>query len=281
MPELPEVETIRRQLQRSLGGGRIEELEVLRAGVVISAGGVTPASLAGAPLGRVRRRGKLLILEAGERILLLHLRMTGHPEVLRERRPGKHTHFILRGQDRRGKAFFLHFHDPRRFGRLWLLPAAGVEEIPPLCRVGRDALAVTPREFRALLSSCRGPLKPFLLDQGRVAGIGNIYADEILHRCGLHPLTPAASLGPERALILHGTMREVLRRAIQRGGSSVRDYVQATGERGSFQEEHSVYGRRGKPCPACATPVRRITLGGRGTHYCPSCQPKPRGGRKP
>jgi formamidopyrimidine-DNA glycosylase len=276
MPELPEVETIRRRLDGLLSGGVVEGVEVLRPDILRETRPAALRALVGERLHGVRRMGKLLLVEIGDRFLVFHLKMTGRFSLLPNREPERHTHLIVRGRDRDGQPFFLNFTDPRRFGRVSLLATAGAEGRAPLNRLGPDALTVGRDVFIALIRSSRRRVKEILLDQARLAGVGNIYADEALHRSRIHPASPGSSLTGRRAARLHMAVGEVLREALERGGSSIRDYLDPCGEPGSFQDEHRVYGRTGEPCRTCATPVRRVTLGGRGTHFCPRCQPPPR-----
>ncbi len=275
MPELPEVETICRQLKRHLEGGLITRLRLARPDILRGAPERALASVLGRRIEKVSRRGKLVRLGlSGGRLLVFHLKMTGRLVVGPERRPDKHNHLLVTVGGA-GGACQLHFDDPRRFGRIWLLPSAGAEEMPPFLNLGPDALAVTRPDLAARLGASSRRLKPLLLDQKIVAGLGNIYADEILHRTGIHPLTRGRDLTAAKAAALWRNMRLVLRHAIRRGGSSVRDYVDPSGRRGSFQLEHAVYRREGLPCPRCPGTVRRIVVGGRGTYFCPRCQRPP------
>lgn len=272
MPELPEVETIRRSLAPRLLGRKIERLEVFLPKAV---SGLPPDDaarrLAGQVIGGLRRRGKYLLLEmASGDCLAFHLRMTGRL-VLKEgkepREPHTHLVFTLAGGNE------LRYVDMRKFGGFhYLTPGA---EVPRgLAELGPEPLSggFTPEILERILSGRRGPLKSVLLDQRRLAGIGNIYADEILHRAGLRPERAADSLNPAEIARLHGKIREVLAEGIAHRGTTRRDYVDGDGRPGEYQERLRVYGRSGNSCPGCGTPIERTVVGGRGTHYCPRCQ---------
>ncbi len=272
MPELPEVEIIRRQLERELAGARITDCEVLLPRLVTYP---TPLGYRRGLKGRrvlaVRRRGKYLLLELeGGRELVVHLGMTGSllfsPPY--EERP-RHTHLVFHLEDGRD----LLYVDPRTFGETALLRKGGRRPLRGLHNLGPEPLAedFDPASLSsALRGRCR--VKSALMDQSRIAGIGNIYADEALHRAGISPLRRACDLTPGETARLHAALREVLAEAIARGGSSVSDYVDLRGERGSFQEAHRVYRRAGEPCPRCGTPIRREVIAGRGSYFCPACQ---------
>ncbi len=272
MPELPEVERIRRQLQQSLPGLRIREVEVLLARVVDFP---NPEEyervLVGKTVGEVKRRGKYLLLRMQEGgVLLFHLGMTGRLVVVSEREGAPlHTRVALRLEDGRR----LLFVDSRTFGKTAFLPPGRKDLYLPIKRLGPEPLdpAFGPRELAKALRG-RGPVKSQLMDQSRLAGLGNIYADEVLHRAGIHPCRPGNSLSFPEIRRLHRAIREVLTDAVNKGGSTIRDYVDLRGEAGSFQEHHAVYGRAGKPCPRCGKPVERTKLSGRSTHFCPACQ---------
>ncbi len=272
MPELPEVETVRRQLESALRGSRIVGVEVLLHRLVRYPS--CPAyrrGLKGKTVMAVGRRGKYLLLHLdGGRVLVFHLGMTGS---LRFNAPGeprpRHTHLVFRLEDGRE----LLYVDPRTFGETALLREGDHRPLPGLNRLGPEPLeeAFTPQELRrALRGKCR--VKAALLDQSRLAGMGNIYADEALHRAGIHPLRRVDGLSPPEVERLHRAIREVLREAVDRGGSSVSDYVDTRGERGGFQDSHRVYRRAGEPCPRCGETIAREKVAGRSTYFCPRCQ---------
>ncbi len=259
MPELPEAETIARTLARRIEGRRI-------AGADLYSARAAPEGLpetAGRMVKRVRRYGKQILWELDRGLLRFELRMTGL--LVWRSEPGPYTRARFRFA-----SGAVCFDDVRQFGSVrW--SAGG---LPPL---GPDALEIPAGEFLQRLAGRRARIKPLLTDQRFLRGLGNIYADEILHRARIHPLAPAASLGEARARRLHAAMREVLAEAIALGGSSISDYVDAEGRRGRFQQRHRVYGREGAPCPACGARIRRIAVAGRGTWLCPRCQRAPRG----
>lgn len=254
MPELPEAETIVRTLAPHVEGRRIREVRF--PGPRASRGAIPP--LAGRQVRRVRRYGKQVVLELDSGLLAIELRMTGS---LRWRGvAGPYTRAVLRLD--RG---WICFDDIRQFGSIRWLAAPPDDLGPDPLEIGRD-------EFLERLGGRRCQVKRLLLDQRFLRGIGNIYADEILFWAGIHPSTPATRLSAQRASDLHRAMVDVLRRAIAAGGSSISNYVDAEGRTGSYQHSHQVYGRAGLPCPRCDTPVRRIVVAQRGTHYCPACQ---------
>jgi formamidopyrimidine-DNA glycosylase len=271
MPELPEVEVIRRDLVPCVEGRRISMVSITEPRLTRRRG--TPAEVAAALLGHrvtaLRRRGKILFFDLGQESLVVRLGMTGQllwAEARGRFAPDEHTHAILsfEGGGR------LAYRDTRKFGEMFLLPTATAERT---LRIGVEPLdrSFTPQ---GLQRACRGirRIKTVLLDQTRIAGIGNIYADEALFRAGIRPTRRASSLGPEEIRRLHAAIRRVLQAGIRHRGSSISDYRDACGRPGRFAALHRVYHRHGEPCLACGTPVRRILLGQRGTHYCPTCQ---------
>jgi len=262
MPELPEVETVLRSIAARVTGRRILAVRYLSPLAADGEPEAMAAALTGRRILEPRRKGKYLIFRLDAGWMWIHLRMTGKLLLDAPRTPW--TRAILEFDD--GHA--LLFDDPRQFGRLvW-------SSAPPddAGRLGPDALDLDLAQFAARLRGRRGRVKPLLLNQRVVSGLGNIYVDEALHRARIHPLASAARLAPGRLARLHQAVAEVLAEAIAAGGSSISDYVDADGRRGWFQFEHRVYGREGEPCPACGSAIRRIVLSQRGTHYCPRCQ---------
>jgi formamidopyrimidine-DNA glycosylase len=277
MPELPEVETVRRGLQRHVAGRRISAVEVGRERVVRrTSREALIDGLTNTVVERADRRGKYLLLplDSGD-TLMLHLRMSGQL-LLAEPGPSPplHTHVVLSLDDGRQ----LWFVDPRTFGEVVVFaPDRVAVEVPELARLGPDPIAddLDRAALRSILRSTGRALKPLLLDQHAIAGIGNIYADEILHDARLHPGRAANSLPTRAEARLHDSMLGVLTAAIGAGGSTLGDaqYVDLMGAGGSYQDEHRVYGRGGLRCLTCGRGwVRRVTSGGRSTHYCPVCQ---------
>ncbi len=274
MPELPEVEHIVRGLDACLPGRAVCGLVVgwertLATHTVRELEQV----IRGLAFGRVTRRGKYLLLELPPYWLIVHLRMTGRllftpaPEPAWEQHPHVHLIVQLDGGAR------LYYHDMRKFGRFYLVrdPAEivgglGAEPLDP---------ALTPERLGRILRSRRRQLKPLLLDQSALAGLGNIYADETLWAAGLHPLTRSDVLTDAEVARLHVGLGKVLRAAVAHGGTTLRDYRGPHDETGQHQHALAVYQRTGEPCPRCAAPIRRIVVGQRSTHYCPICQPMP------
>ena len=222
--------------------------------------GKTEAGLTGARIENVRRHGKQIFVDLDSGLLYIHLGMTG--KLLWNATPGKYTRARL-DLDRG----LLLFDDIRQFGRFEYLPQ-GREEI----NKGPDALTVSFETFLSRLKRHRGAIKAVLLNQSCVAGVGNIYADEILFAAKIHPRAPVSRISPRRIKIIHANLIEILQMAVEHRGSSISDYVDSAGKAGEFQNLHNVYGRAGEPCPRCGTRIRRIVVGQRGTHYCPRCQ---------
>jgi formamidopyrimidine-DNA glycosylase len=279
MPELPEVETIRRQLEPELVGRRIESVEVLDERLTRP---VSPREVERACAGRrieaAERRGKYLLLRLdGDRSLVMHLRMTGNL-ILGD--PGEDVPYLRAVIRLEGGASLL-FTDARRFGTAVALDDDDLEEyMAP--RAGIEPLSerLTAEEIGALAEGRRAPLKSFLLVQSGIAGIGNIYADEALWRAQLHPLSPAGSMRPEHWERLRKGIVDTLEAGLANGGASIDDYRDARGEEGRMQDEFLVHTREGLPCLRCGTEVRRIVVGGRSTYFCPGCQTRLRRRRR-
>jgi formamidopyrimidine-DNA glycosylase len=270
MPELPEVETIAAGLRSRIAGLVVGRVRATLPKLLRATTSADLDALAGAAVTGVRRRGKILILECGDRALLFHLKMTGQFLWVRPDAPrDAHTHLVIGFAEAPAE---LRFRDVRKFGFLRCVAAEGVDACAEIRTLGPEPLEISRPAFEARLRGRRGRLKSLLLNQGFVAGIGNIYADEMLHSARLHPRTPAERLGPKERRRLWAAMRAVLRRAVAAGGSSVRDYRGVGGELGDFQSRHRVYGRAGEPCLRCGSPLRRIVLGGRSTFFCSRCQ---------
>ena len=265
MPELPEVETVVRSLRPAIVGRRILNAEFSGRRVLIGSARETADALAGRKIAAVERYGKFIAIRLDQGYLVVHLGMTGRLLILPkpDGAPSKWTHavFTLDGGT-------LIYEDPRQFGRI----EYGLDLPARVGALGPEPLEVTLEEFARRLKQRRSPVKAVLLNQAVVRGVGNIYADEALFRAGVHPKRVAASLGPARVARVYRAMREVLTEAIGLRGSSISNYVDAEGCQGSFQTEHRVYQRTGEPCLNCGTPIRRILVGQRGTHYCPRCQ---------
>ena len=273
MPELPEVETIARQLRPLLLGRTFVRFWTDAPALVTRP---SPAEMAARLPGRriaaLTRRGKYLLLPldregAPADTLILHLGMTGQLTVAPADAPAdRHLHARFDLDDGRQ----LRFRDVRKFGRIALVddPASVVGHLGP------EPLddAFTPADFRRRIRRRRGRLKPLLLDQRFLAGVGNLYADEALFLAGLDPRRPASSLTDEEIARLYHSLRHVLRRGIENEGASLSDYRKPDGSPGRVQESLQVYGRAGAPCPRCGTPIQRLRLAGRSAHFCPRCQ---------
>jgi formamidopyrimidine-DNA glycosylase len=261
LPELPEVETVVRSIAPHLARRIIERAELYSRRVTRGGLKRTARQLTGRTIRRVRRLGKQIFADLDGGVLYIHLGMTG--KLLWNGSPGKYTRALLELDNGT-----LIYDDIRQFGRVEFY-----DKLPKLMeRVGPDALSVTLAEFRARMAGRKVPIKALLLNQSFVAGVGNIYADEMLFAAGIHPRAQAGRISPKRAERLHAHLLAVLQAAIEHRGSSISDYVDAAGERGSFQLMHAVYGRAGQACPRCGTPIRRIVVAQRGTHYCARCQ---------
>jgi formamidopyrimidine-DNA glycosylase len=276
MPELPEVETIRRHLAPHVEGRVLERLDVLdeRWSRPLSRHQLADAT-EGRRVERLARRGKYLVLElAGEAFLMLHLRMTG--TLLLD--PGTHpphTRVVLSFGGGREVCFV----DPRRFGTGELALGEAARDAFFAARLGVEPLddaAFTAAHLRALARASRAPVKAFLLDQKRVAGVGNIYADEALFRARIHPLRPANRLKPAQVAALRDAVVASLEAGIAAKGATIDDFRHPDGVQGSFQDQFLVHRRAGEPCPECGTPVHKIRAAGRGTYVCRRCQPMPR-----
>lgn len=290
MPELPEVEIVRRRLATCLPGLLLREVVLNDPLVSDRSGQELQALLGNRRVLGLRRRGKYLIVDLGPReeesprgvaawsgpsVAVVHLRMTG--QLLFQAGPAvRPPRFAWRLEPDTE----LSFQDVRRFGRLWAFKPDEEDEF--FAWMGPEPFgdAFTVAYLRGALRGRTAPLKAFLLDQRRIAGIGNIYADEALFRARLHPLRAAGSVGPREAKRLHAALLETLQAGIDHEGSSIESFVDPAGERGGFQEILSVYQRTGEPCRVCGATVRRTVVGGRGTHFCPRCQPA-RGGISP
>jgi len=269
VPELPEVETIARGLNTAVAGKTISSAVVTLAKVVSPEAARFEREIAGERIAGVGRRGKYVVvsLESGRR-LVVHLRMTGRLIVQRAgtRNPEPYTNVLLKFHD----GTRLCFADVRQFGRMRLV---GPEE-PWAAEIGLEPLSeeFSFDSFSRLLDGRTTPIKVFLLDQRRVAGIGNIYACEALWEARIRPNRPAGAISRQARKRLHTSIQNVLRRAVEMRGTSVDDYVDAEGLRGGFQNQLSVYGREGESCPVCRRPIVRTVLAQRGTWWCRTCQ---------
>ena len=290
MPELPEVETIRRHLAPHVEGRTLHRLEVLdERWSRPLAPHELEAAVSGREIERLARRGKYLVWELeGDAHLICHLRMTGN--FLLE--PAAHTRAVFHLGETRdaGSAKLipeasakrlLHYDDPRRFGTGELALSTGERDAFFAARLGLEPFdpGFTPEHLRRLTRRSRAPIKAFLLDQTKVAGVGNIYADEALFRARIHPERPAERLTATQVHALHGAVQEALLAGIEAKGASIDDFRDPYGVQGSFQDRFLVHLREGEPCPRCAATIRKLRAAGRGTYVCERCQPRPRKAR--
>ncbi|MCI1856777.1 MAG: DNA-formamidopyrimidine glycosylase [Sporolactobacillus sp.] len=273
MPELPEVETVKRTLNELVIGKTIDHVEIRWPKIIHR-----PADprlfamlLQGETVRHVGRRGKFLLFELDRFVLVSHLRMEGRyrldPEgVLVDR----YTHVIFHMTDHTS----LRYRDVRKFGTMHLFNKGSEWDRPPLNKLGPEPFSpsFTVATLAEKCARTKRAIKPVLLDQAIVAGLGNIYTDESLFRARIHPLTPADQLSVAEVAALHRAILETLGEAVRLGGTSVRTFVNSQGQMGLFQQRLCVYGRKGEPCPVCGTPIEKIKVGGRGTHFCPHCQ---------
>lgn len=270
MPELPEVETIVRDLDRAARGATIREVEVLRPDLIEGEGADAFArALRGRRIGGVSRRAKNIVFDLGADRLVVNLGMTGRLLLAAAGDPDP-THLGVRFPLKDGRE--LRYHDVRRFGRLEVMPEQGW--LARDAELGFEPLgeSFTPEALLDLARRSRVAVKTWLMDQRRVVGVGNIYASEALFRAGIDPRRPAHSLTADEAERLHRSIQEVLREAIEFRGTTLLDYRDASGEQGGFAARLRVYDRAGEPCRICATPLVRIVQGGRSTFFCPRCQ---------
>lgn len=273
MPELPEVETIRRGLSQQLVGRTISAVRVRQAKLrhVVDARALG-AHAVGHTIDRVERRAKYLVIRLQpDRVLLFHLGMSGRLRVgAPAGEDAKHDHLIFQ----LGPDLEMRFHDPRRFGMCLPIMAADLPTHPRLRRLGEEPLSATftCNYLRAQAKRSRKPVKNFLMDAAVVVGVGNIYASESLYLAKLRPTRPVDRLRPVHWARLHGSVRQVLQAAIDKHGTSLSDYVDSNGERGEFQNELFVYGREGEPCARDGHRIKRIVQAGRSSFYCPWCQ---------
>ena len=265
MPELPEVETIKSDLQKVIPGKKITEVCVHNPKVIRA---VTPAvfkkSLQGQTIKKIFRRAKLLIFELSNgKFLTVHLKMTGQLVY-----PGgaKNSRVAIHFSD----GAILDFNDQRLFGELRLID--DWKDLEFVRNLGPEPFDLTLADFKVMLFKRKTKIKPLLMDQGFISGIGNIYAAEILFRARINPGRPAQSLTENEKEVLYKAIKSVLSSAIKHGGSSVDDYVRVSGKNGDYARFHQVYNRLGEPCLVCKSPIKRITQGGRGTYFCAKCQ---------
>lgn len=295
MPELPEVETIVRELRPQIMGRMISGM-VIRPKAQLHILQTSPQHFYECTVGQnvatVLRKGKYIILPlSNNNVIVMHLGMTGRlllsevPDVTFDARftgddyVDKHTHFLLEFMDESVTPLpdlEIHFNDVRLFGKIWIVEdAQDIDnlDVPGLRELGPDALGISLDDFEQVMKSKRA-VKSILLDQKMIAGVGNIYADEALFHAGIHPATPGSSLTSKERDVLCLAIKFVLKQGIKYRGSSTSDYTATDGVEGTFQNYHRVYGKKGQECVNCGHVIERMKLIGRSTHFCPTCQPK-------
>lgn len=271
MPELPEVETVRRGLEKLILGKKIASLDIRYPKMIKTDLDQFQKELPGQLVKSMGRRGKYLLFYLTDKVLISHLRMEGkyfyYPDQVPER---KHAHVLIHFED----GGTLVYEDVRKFGTMELLAPELLDAYFVSKKLGPE-----PTEqdfdleiFRGFLKKSKKPIKSHLLDQTLVAGLGNIYVDEVLWRAKVHPSRTSNSLSAQDARKVHDQTIEVLRQAVEKGGSTIRTYTNAFGEDGTMQEFHQVYDKTGEACSRCGAIIEKIQLGGRGTHFCPKCQ---------
>lgn len=273
MPELPEVETVVRTLQRLVLGKTIARVSVLLPRIIRRPDDVEEfkALLSGQTIHAIKRRAKFIQFVLDRDVLISHLRMEGRYGLYQAEEPvEKHTHVIFHFTD----GTELRYRDVRQFGTMDLIPLGLETAEGPLAKLGVEPLdpGFTAEVLRGLLKGRTTKIKPLLLNQECMVGLGNIYVDESLFRAGIHPERPAGKLTAEQTARLHAAIVATLSEAVEQGGSSIKSYVNGQGEMGMFQQSLLVYGRKGEPCTKCGTSIIRFVVGGRGTHICPACQ---------
>ncbi|GIP27833.1 formamidopyrimidine-DNA glycosylase [Paenibacillus sp. J23TS9] len=273
MPELPEVETVKRTLNQLVKGKVIDHVTVNLARIIQRPDDIDQFAfmLAGHTIQSVKRRGKFLRILLDDLVLVSHLRMEGRYGLYESSEPvEKHTHVIFHFND----GTELRYKDVRQFGTMHLFNPGEEFTVPPLSKLGIEPLDAefTVEKFKAILAGKTTKIKAVLLNQAYVVGIGNIYVDESLFRAGIHPEQLANTLTDEQYHKLHQAVVETLAESVEVGGSSIKSYVNGQGEMGRFQHQLKIYGRQNQPCQTCGTIIEKSVVGGRGTHYCPVCQ---------
>ena len=265
MPELPEVETIKRDLEKIILGKKIAEVCVHHPAVIRQPDVAKfKQYLQGVKIKNILRKAKVLILELSSgKSLVIHLKMTGQLVYPGDAKKSRVSFYLSDGK-------ILDFNDQRLFAELRVLD--DWRSLKFIQNLGPEPFDLSLAQFKEMLAPKKTKIKALLMDQGFISGIGNLYAAEVLFKSGINPERPANSLFDKEKESLLKAIKDILNQAIKHGGSSIDDYVRLSGERGDYVRYHRVYGRQGQPCLACKTPVKRIVLGGRGTYFCPRCQ---------
>src|SRR5699024_6940721 len=272
MPELPEVETIKKTLQLLIEQKTIESIDVYWPNIIKKPDDVEHFKqlLIGQTFETVKRKGKFLLFELTDYVLVSHLRMEGKYKLVKNEEKDKHTHVIFHltnGEE-------LHYNDVRKFGTIHVFKKGEELTNKPLIQLGPDPFdeAFTFAYFKEKLNRTSRVIKAALLDQAIVAGLGNIYVDETLFQANVHPLKRANELTDDEIRRIQLFAIDTLEKAVQQGGTTIRSYVDGAGEMGMFQQELFVYGQEGKQCSTCGTEIEKLKVSGRGTHICPTCQ---------
>lgn len=273
MPELPEVESVRKGLEKLIQQAVIQEAEVFWDRIIAFPEDIDTFKnkLKGEQITGISRRGKFLLFHLTSYTLISHLRMEGKFRVTDKDEPfSKHTHVVFHLQDGRD----LRYADVRKFGRMLLVQKGTENNVPSLRRLGPEPVeeAFDERSFSQALKRRKKSIKAVLLDQTAVAGLGNIYVDEVLFQASVRPDRTASSLSKDEITHLHRAIIQTMEQAVKAGGTTIRTYENAFGENGSYQHALNVYGRQGEPCVRCGTSIEKIKVAQRGTHYCPHCQ---------
>jgi formamidopyrimidine-DNA glycosylase len=268
MPELPEVQTIVDDIRKKITGKSIIDIFTATRSIWRFKY-PRKNNIVGIEISGVGRKGKyILIYLSNGRMLIIHLGMTGKlvtvPSGIKR---DKHTHVVLRFE-----GFDIHYNDIRRFGFMDLANAESPMDVSYLCKLGPDPLEMKRDEFIGLLKSKKRIIKPLLMDQNEISGLGNIYSDEALYKARIHPRAISSRIGKRKLALLHDSMSKVLIDAIAKRGSSISNYVDGAGVQGTYQNSHMVYGKEGKPCERCGAKIKREIIGSRSAHYCPRCQ---------
>lgn len=268
MPELPEVQTIIEDLRKEIRGARIVDIKTITRSIWRYK---YPhrRNIVGATVSDLVRRGKyILIYLSNNNIFIVHLGMTGKLILISSgSRPERHTHVILKFVE-----YEIHYNDVRRFGFMDLVNIDNLTNISYLRKLGPDPFEIEKTEFIGLIRSKKRMIKPLLLDQNIISGLGNIYSDEILFKARIHPRAVSSKISKKRLANLYDASLEILKKAIKARGSSISNYVDGSGVRGLYQNLHLVYGREGKSCRGCGAKIRREIIGSRSAHFCPRCQ---------
>lgn len=275
MPELPEVETVKRTLNELVIGKTVKSVDVRWPNIIRRPIDINQfkAQLIGETLTDVQRRGKFLLLDFDDLVLVSHLRMEGRYRLDPESKPlDAYTHVIFHFTDNTA----LRYRDVRKFGTMHLFDKGDEWNHLPLSKLGPEPLSsdLTEEYLAAACRNTKRTIKQVLLDQTVLVGLGNIYVDESLFKAGVHPTTVACTLTGDQLSRIIKAIVETLSEAVKQGGSTIRTFVNSQGHMGLFQQQLNVYGRTGEPCIRCGTPIEKIKVGGRGTHFCPVCQPR-------